>query len=163
MLKKLVIVLGVCFVVFLIAMSAPIASGQSSEECPPQGNSNISCVWVQHRTTGQCMWKPSNSLHNAWDPVPVGTCPQLQPTITPTMPQFTPVATNTAIIPVTGATSTPTSTQVEVIETTVPVIVEVPFGIPNTGDICDICLEERRQADALEEIAKSLATIAAKP
>ena len=106
------------------------------------------------------MWKPENSFHKPWVEISEGSCPQLQPTATPTLSTVLPTSTPTPtiIIPVTGETPTPGSS--EVVETIVPVIVE-GFSIPVTGDICDICLEERRQADALESIANSLATMAA--
>jgi len=73
--------------VFSPALPGVLAGGRPEEECPPQGNSGVTCDWVQHRVTGQCKWIPSHSLHWPWEKVEEGTCPDLeQKEPTPTLP-----------------------------------------------------------------------------
>ncbi len=102
---EILVVIGLLFIVTM-GVFAPKqnveATGRPEEECPPQGsNSNITCVWTQHRVTGKCKWIPSHSLHWPWEKVPEGTCPTLpQPTATPVqLTPVTPQPTNQPIQP----------------------------------------------------------------
>ena len=159
--------------VFSPALPGVLAGGRPEEECPPQGNSGVTCDWVQHRVTGQCKWIPSHSLHWPWEKVEEGTCPDLeQKEPTPTLPAPTAPAPTDKPDPtaqpdpteVPSTSGDPTATP-SGDDGFFPTCTPTPtaFATGENLEACDLCLELRRIADAAERQAAAQETMAAKP
>lgn len=134
----------------------PVSANPS--ECPKGQEKKNGCKWVQHRVTGHCQWLPEQAVADPWREVPENTCPT-QPTFTPFLPvkiTWTPIPRPTdtrwptltpTCPPDASKTAKPSPVDKSVVQT-VPALPVAPG--------CDVCYQEKRQADALE-------TLAAKP
>lgn len=169
-------------VVLVILMGGTLVAAWLStpERVEAVGNCKPGEVKVKHRETGKCNCLPPQAVADPWEEDDkcgvaeiVTAAPKLSPVVNTVVSTIPPV--NTAVVdPSAVPTSTelpygvPTPTGATVKASATPLIGRFPTkaagavlpGITVTAPVtCDICLQERRQADALERIADAVTSI----